>query len=440
MNLLALFWTLILLLGFVQSAAVGSIEGTIRLPAGGPAAGVRVAAMAVPGVAPAPTEASVILSITLTDANGFYRLADVPSGRYYITTGAVTNPTYHPGTSSLDSATIVTIATGQALTGYDFPLITSPPSRTPASRASIVSVPGRIVMEDGSPLPKVKLTVNKPPSTSFSERPVDPGGAVWLVLETDVFHQLFVAGLPPDYRLGSVRLGNTDFGLSPLKITAASRDELVLTVVPVPLSSLKTVTVSGTVANIPAEWKIGKRVVELTSLAFGGPTIQALLNPDNSWVAKNVPPGTYQSLIEGLIGQRPVFPAFEVADSDVSGVTINLHNNPFPELPFSPFAPGFDTGNPITVRGVVTQAATQVLGKTPFRYFRMDVKDDATGVVTPWAVSYAGTMDFVPLNVGQTVSVTGAPVGDGTHRLTLDSANSSMIGSINGVPVPQPNR
>ena len=74
-----------------------TVSGVLRTSSGSPAAGIRVAATALPDPAD-PTPASALVSITETDAEGRYRLENIPAGRYYITAGRVDLPTYYPGT------------------------------------------------------------------------------------------------------------------------------------------------------------------------------------------------------------------------------------------------------------------------------------------------------------------------------------------------------
>src|SRR5262245_23086211 len=86
-----LFWTA------PQLSSGGSVTGTIRLPGGGPAAGVRVMAVVVPGIGRTTTDLSIVTSITQTDGNGRYQLEDLPPGRYFIAAGPISAPTFHPG-------------------------------------------------------------------------------------------------------------------------------------------------------------------------------------------------------------------------------------------------------------------------------------------------------------------------------------------------------
>jgi hypothetical protein len=87
----------VLVFGAAQIPAGRSVTGTVRLSEGGPAAGVRVVAMVVPGVGRGgPNAPSVLASLTQTDKDGRYQLEDIPPGRYYIAAGALDSPTFYP--------------------------------------------------------------------------------------------------------------------------------------------------------------------------------------------------------------------------------------------------------------------------------------------------------------------------------------------------------
>jgi len=120
----------------------GVISGQLRGVNGQSVVGVRVGAMALsPGNVPV-SSTSAIVSLTLTDNAGRYRLENVPPGQYYIIAGLVETPTYYPGVPSLSGATIVTVSPSGALTGIDFPIVISPG----------VTVKGRVVRPPNMPV------------------------------------------------------------------------------------------------------------------------------------------------------------------------------------------------------------------------------------------------------------------------------------------------
>ena len=498
-------WGTLFALVAAQNPANGSLTGTILLSGGGPAPGVRVAAMTVQEGTAAQKEAPVFVSLTETDASGRYRLENIPPGRYYLTAGFLRQPTYYPGAVDLVHATAIAVTAGAALTGYDFSTIASIgvnlrgqvvmpsvpgmrplprevvlagapglrtplradgsfefervppgtymlsalPSAGPGTRESIVvgdrdidgiqivipnqiMVPLRVVTDDGSPLPNRDGTAIAR-SADFSAGTSVPEGHGFLRL-FEGEHQISVAGFPPGYTLKSITYGSADIGLGPLRLDSAAQGDLVLTIAVTPLSSLDTVKVRGRIVNVARELNLADRAVRLTSSIPGGPTIETGLKADHSFEFANVPAGVYKTSLAGTIEGISLFPSVTVNRSDVAEVTIDLRNNPFPEFPGGSIALAFDDNNRVTVRGVVTQAVMKMRESAPARYFRMDVSDGATGVVTPWAVVFVRAGDRVKVTVGETVTVTGSGTRDGTHRINLDS-NRLNMGSINGVPV-----
>jgi hypothetical protein len=93
---------------------LGVVTGFVRQPDGGPAVGARVAAMTAEGDRSA-ADVSRTVAMAVTDAEGRYRLIDVPLGRYHIAAGRLEASTYYPGTLDIDSAALVEIRAGSFL-------------------------------------------------------------------------------------------------------------------------------------------------------------------------------------------------------------------------------------------------------------------------------------------------------------------------------------
>lgn len=490
-------WALVALatLGLQQNPVNGSISGTLKFAGGAAADGVRVTAMAVPDAGVPQSEASVFVSITQTDANGRYRLEDVPPGRYYVTAGLVAAPTYHPGTADPVAASIVTVTAGAALTGYDFTtrvstgvrvqgrvLLTTPVTGVPSpqqvvlngiqsfqapidadggfefrrippgtyrispvpsggfpSGASLVVgdkdisgvavavsqmifVSGRVVTEDGSPLPNVNASAVARMASLTSSSSIQQGGTFALRLTKGEF-QISVAGLPPGYALKSIAKGNTNLGLAALQLDD-SQENLVLTLSVVPLSTLRTVKLSGRIVNVGREWATANRVVRIAGPG-GSPMIDTPLKADDSFVFSNVPVGRYETTLVGVPPFYSAFPEITVGSDDVD-VTLDLLNNPFPEFPAGSSSVVFYSNNQQTLRGVITQGITQPR-RGPFSYFRMGVKDEKTGVVTSWAVAIWAYVNPSKLAVGDIVTITGSGSRDGTPRMSLDDASVAKL-------------
>src|SRR5262245_13623584 len=82
----------------------GIVTGTLKTADGRPAAGVRVGAVDVDD----PTSSS-LFSVTETDSAGRYRLINVPSGRYYIVAGRLSDLRYYPRGADRSTATEIVV-------------------------------------------------------------------------------------------------------------------------------------------------------------------------------------------------------------------------------------------------------------------------------------------------------------------------------------------
>jgi hypothetical protein len=93
----------------------GVVTGILRTNTGSPLEGVRVAVT--------PADAAVaddlLESIGLTDKDGRFRLENISPGRYHIVIGRGFSRSYHPGVSDPQSATVVVITAGAAVTVPD---------------------------------------------------------------------------------------------------------------------------------------------------------------------------------------------------------------------------------------------------------------------------------------------------------------------------------
>lgn len=104
----------------------GTISGRIVTREGKPARGVRVAALDARAGDPAtnPTAILSVLSLGETDAEGRYRLEDVPAGSYFVSAGLFDAATFFPGVSEQTQARVVTLETGAHPAAIDFRLTT----------------------------------------------------------------------------------------------------------------------------------------------------------------------------------------------------------------------------------------------------------------------------------------------------------------------------
>jgi len=296
-----------------QLPPIGSISGMLRVSGGAPAAGMRVAAMAIPDV-PGSTAIS-LQGMTEANEDGSYRIENIPAGRYYVVAGPLGFPTYYPGAEQPGNATVITVNAGASLGGFDF--------------------------------------------------------------------------------------------------------------------IAKGVIVSGKILNIPSEWNTLGAVAGLfRPNGAAVPGLRVPLKADGSFRIVGARPGVYCLAIAGLAfawGGNTWVPYVAVGDTDVTGVTLDLKNNPFPDRLEASHSPVFDFDRKVTLRGVITQPLTQLRPKNPVRYWRMDL--DEGGTITSWAVIAFNTdgpqtasyeEDTAKLVPRTQITVTGSVARDGTRRLYLD--------------------
>lgn len=439
-------WAAILLWGAPQLSSGGSITGTIQAQGGGAAANVRVVAMAVPNTARRAAESAVFESIAQTDSGGRYRLDNISPGRYYIAAGPVTLQTFHPGTLTLSSASIVMVTrNAPLLSGVDFTLSTNAPSAAPsvaqgALPAAAVARGGvtccrlqsRFFMEDKSPVPsfpKSLTVVNRNGATGVSVGGgrgtiVDVGvGGVYsslgfypITYAIGTTVEIAVEGLPPGYVLKSVAYGGKDFGLTPFQVDGKSLGTLDMILGYDPVAILQKVTARGKVINPAPEWKVTS--IRFASTMANGPVLVASLQPDGNFDVGDIPVGLYRTgVIDPKGGAHTSANVLDIRAA-VSGLVIDLKNNPFPEFDgVRPERTVFFDGKSTQMTGVVTQKLTRI-GTADSAYFRLNVKDAVTGAVTPWAVFLEHEWHAPKIVVGETLTVPGVQSTDGTMRFS----------------------
>jgi hypothetical protein len=174
----------------------GTISGTIRNADGSPAVAVFVGAVLEDSGAPAPTRPGIspqsLRIKAQTDANGRYRLENVPPGNYYIAAGKaymfsgdgagpLMIPTYFPGTPDRASAAAMPVGSGSAIVGAD---VRFPP---PTEQGASFKVAGRILGQvdtrrnDGLPGQGIQVTLARKrtgPGCTYETREVALASAV----------------------------------------------------------------------------------------------------------------------------------------------------------------------------------------------------------------------------------------------------------------------
>jgi len=377
---------------------------------------MRVMAMVVPGARRAGNGSIVLARLAQTDKDGRYRLEDVPPGRYFIAAGPIDSPTFYPGTLLQNEARVISITQdGPSLSEIDFSLsltaaLTSNgvnPTPQFSQQNPCCNLSGLLLTEDGSRLPEVPLKVVE---TGHNSSVAVEDGFFRLFLQRGTAAQLAVEGLPPGYSVKSIIYGGGTNAGPVLLIDGREPQSLLFMIGIQPGTTLPRVTARGKVVNLARELTVTNLSVVLTATISNGASIVAPLQPDYSFELTNIPVGSYRAGIQagGNIWESPTV---AVIRSAVSDLRIDFGDNPFPDVQGSILARSiFADGKEITITGV----ATQRLAKS---YFRMSVKDELTGVVTPWAI-YVVDPRLVPnIAIGQTYTVTGTTASDGTNRL-----------------------
>jgi hypothetical protein len=303
MKLLLLF-TLIALQAVPSAPAQqGVVTGQVRAVDGSPASQLRIGVQAVD----ATTEFAALAE---TDAAGRYRLEGIPPGRYYVTAGLVTSPTYYPGVSNVSEARVVTVTSGSTATGIDFSLV------LPA----FVRIRGRLSnMPAGIPAGLLTMSLLSPGAltTTATEAPVQSDGS---------FEFSKVAAGTYNIRMSRVTRLGTDVGrvqadkdISNLEIPAPQMlaGRVVVddgTALPVVMSS----PIPGGIlfGSIRVRSSEGRGILESTNARLDGAFAALWLGPTSRMDLANVPIGYFvKSLMQGstdLLTSPAVTPAQDV--------------------------------------------------------------------------------------------------------------------------------
>lgn len=302
MTHLVLAFSLLLQRGPSPQAA--SVTGQLQTRDGAPASAVRVSAVVAPSPNVRPEEgiqyyeAPPPTSTTLSDAQGRYRLGNLPPGRYYIVAAIAGQGTYYPGTPDRDRATIVTVERGSTST-LDFRLAIPLGGRV-AGRITPAPAPGA---EEKAVLSGIKLE-------DVIETPIRPDGTFEFGHMPHDTYLLNVAPTPPG--LGSIAFQLRDDDLTMLQFVRP----------PTHVVSGRIVVERG---PLPSAW-----------LAFATPQTYepVTINPDLTFSVRlqsarhhaelaGMPVG--YSIASVRIGSTDVTNGFDVRDADVSGVVITVH-------------------------------------------------------------------------------------------------------------------
>src|SRR5262245_54512231 len=208
----------------IQPTQGGTVTGTLRGADGKPAASVRVAAVPQTDTIEAAAAGPTLSSIAETDAEGRYKLENIPPGRYYIAAGRLDLPTYYPGTQSMAVGQAVGITPGATVQGIDFTLQATSAGRADAVPfgVTLLDVPLDVRVEGEGKLPIFAGGKR----TTLQLTPVNGGAVVSVPVNaarislsppiTD--YRITVEGLPEGYKVKSMIFGPTNLADGILKI------------------------------------------------------------------------------------------------------------------------------------------------------------------------------------------------------------------------------
>jgi TonB family protein len=178
------------------------------------------------------------------------------------------------------------------------------------------SVAGKVVVENGGPLPKLSLSFG----SGTREIPLLPAGAFNVYL-TEGEYRFAVSNLPPGYSVKSMTAGSADILANPLKLTAGSPPAPVLVTLGV-ASPPPWVSVSGKVAGpgfvpSPTPYRLALTGAALLDpLTFG-------LAPDGTFELPQVLPGDYTLSVTAPVLPVPAV-SLKVENNDVRGIQISV--------------------------------------------------------------------------------------------------------------------
>jgi hypothetical protein len=179
--------------------------------------------------------------------------------------------------------------------------------------------------------------------------------------------------------------------------------------------------IRGNATHLPAElFASGLPNLRLQSSYASNPTFSAAVRLDGTFEFSNIPSGSYSMYFVGQSRRLPI-PPIELQSTDIEDMSVDLMNNPFPEMPGGSVAPIIDTSRTRDLDGTVTSEILSpgTPAKAPARYFRMRVGGDS------WAVLLYVLDGIVPtpansrLHVGDHVRILVHPSRDGNRRAML---------------------
>jgi hypothetical protein len=326
--------------------ATGVVAGRVTLADGKPAANV--------GVALVPAESSAVAEFigsrragwrSSTEADGRYRITNVPAGRYRLQTLAPTffSPEERTGGGSfLNFGKFVTVGAGETVEGVDLTLV----------RGGVIT--GRVTNAEGKPVVAEHVTVAEADQAARSSGPsslvVSP-----YEFETDDRGVYRVYGVPAGRYLVSVGMernaGTITVGAIGTQYTRTFHPNATEAA----QAKIVEVTAGGeaqdvdiALADAPRSYQATGKIVDeagapVAGVGYGFGSVRGdaktigawgsegvTTNADGEFTIRNLMPGRYAVFAVNEFGSAPTdnysdATPFEVTDADVSGLVVKVH-------------------------------------------------------------------------------------------------------------------
>jgi 5-hydroxyisourate hydrolase-like protein (transthyretin family) len=320
------------------TAAPGTVAGRLTLADGKPAANVGVA---LSPYEPGPERKTVARAST--DADGRYRMANVPAGRYRLQAlaAAFFSPEERAASSFFNTGKIVTVGAGETVEGVDLTLL----------RGGVVT--GRVTNSEGKPVVAERVMLVD------ADQPARSGAGAWVInpfeFETDDRGVYRLYGVPAGRYLVSVGQdrdsGTVVIGPAGARYARTfhpnATDAAQAKIVEVTAGG-EACDVDIALADAPKSYQATGKIVDeagapVARVGYGYGALRAeaktvgawgmdgsVTNAEGEFTVRNLMPGRYAVFAVNDFGSAPLETysdavQFEVTDSDVSGLVVKVH-------------------------------------------------------------------------------------------------------------------